>query len=418
MISEKVFNASKQCVSCITKPCQTGCPLHNDITSFIKFIKHKDYKSAFYSLCDTTVLMPICGRVCPSQNQCQSKCVKRISFTPVEIGFLESYVGDLALKYRWKFPAAEKETSLKVAVIGSGPAGLTCAQFLRRKGIQVTIFEKYDYLGGLLYHGIPDFRINKMLLRAWIDKIIASGIEVKLNMELGKNLNLETLEKEYDAIFVGIGANIPKKMNILGENLENVYYGNEILEKFSVPDCHGKTVIVNGGGNVAMDISRTMKRAGARRVIVVYRRSEKEMPALGKEVDDAMQDGVEFMFQTNIVEIVGKNKVEKLHCLKTELVQKEGETRLSPVNITGSDFYLDCDMIVMAIGSQPEKNVVENLNLKLDKNEKILVDENGRTSNEKVFAGGDIVDGKATISYAAKLGRDVANSIAKYLLSE
>ena len=418
MISEKVFNASKQCVSCITKPCQTGCPLHNDITSFIKFVKHKDYKSAFYSLCDTTILMPICGRVCPSQSQCQAKCVKGISFTPVEIGFLESYVGDLALKYRWKFPTSEKETNLKVAVVGSGPAGLTCAQFLRRKGIQVTIYEKYDYLGGLLYHGVPDFRINKMLLKAWIDKIISSGIKVKLNMELGKNLSLETLEKEYDAVFIAIGANIPRKMGINGETLENVYYGNEILEHFSVPECHGKTVIVNGGGNVAMDISRTMKRAGARRVIVVYRRSEKEMPAQPKEIDDAMQDGVEFMFQTNIVEIVGKNKVEKLHCLKTELVQKEGETRLSPVNIAGSDFYLDCDMIVMAIGSQSEKNLVEKLGLALDKNGKIFVDENGRTSNEKIFAGGDIVDGKATIAYAAKLGRDVANSISEYLLNK
>ena len=418
MISEKVFSEAKNCVSCITKPCQVGCPLNNDITSFIKFVKHKDYKSAFYSLCETTVLMPICGRVCPCLSQCQGKCVKSVSFRPVEIGFLESYVGDLALKYGWKFPTSEKETSYKVAIIGSGPAGLTCAQFLRREGIGVTIYEKHDYLGGLLYHGIPDFRMNKLLLKSWIDKIISNEIKVETNKELGKNLDIKTLEKQYDAIFVGIGANIPKTMNIPGETLQNVYYANDILENDSLPNCKGKTIIVSGGGNVAIDIARVLKRSGAQRVIIAYRRSEKEMPAQINEVEDAMHDGVEFMFQTHIAKIIGSDQVEKVECLKTELIQNENENRLSPVDIEGSDFQINCDMVVMAIGSKAESEITKTLDVNLDKDGKNAVNKKGQTSNPKIFAGGDIVQGKATVAYAAKMGRDCANSIIEYLMNK
>lgn len=413
----RIIELANECFGCPTKPCQKGCPLENDTTGFIALVKEQKYKEAFELLSKTTILMLICGRVCPHTKQCQGKCIRAIKFDAVEIGQMEAFIGDLAIENNWKFPVAEEEKDYKVAIVGGGPAGLTCAQFLRRAGTQVTIFEKYDYLGGILRHGIPDFRLDKDKLKKWIDKILESGIKVEYGKELGKNLSIEELESNFDSIFLSFGANVSTKMGIPGEELDGVLGGNEYLEKTPKLDLTGKTVVVSGGGNVAMDVSRTMKRSGAEKVYVVYRRSEKEMPAEQKEIDEAKEDGVEFLFQNNILKVNGNNegKVKSIECIKTELVQKEGETRLSPVNIEGSNYILDCDYVIMAIGSKPEDQVVNSLGLELDRKGRIVVDENGKTSKSNIYAGGDIAENMGTVAYAARAGRNVAEAITSSL---
>ena len=415
MNEEEILNRANECFGCPTKPCQKGCPLENDTTGFIALIKEQKYKEAFELLSKTTVLMPICGRICPHTKQCQGKCIRAIKFDAVEIGQMEAFIGDMAIKNDWKLPTADDEKDYKVAIVGGGPAGLTCAQFLRRAGVQVTIFDKYNTLGGILNHGIPDFRLDKVMLNKWIDKILESGIKVEYGRELGLNLSIEELEKNFDSIFLSFGANVSTKMGIPGEDLIGVFGGNEYLESTPIIDLKGKTVVVSGGGNVAMDVSRTMKRSGADHVYVVYRRSEKEMPAEQKEIDEAKEDGVEFLFQNNILSVNGNDegKVKSIECIKTELVQKEGESRLSPVNIEGSNYELECDYVIMAIGSKPEDKVVNSLGLELDRKGRIVVDENGRTSKENIYAGGDIAENMGTVAYAARAGRNVAEEILK-----
>lgn len=414
--NQEILEKANYCASCIKKPCRVGCPLNNDITGFIKLMKEEKYKEAYELLTETTVLSAVCGKICPHQKQCQGSCVKRIAFTPVEIGELESFIGDLSVENGWKITDKKIEKiNKKVAIIGGGPAGLTCAAFLAKNGVDVTIYEKHNYLGGILEHGIPDFRLDKNLLKNVIDKILDLGVEVKLNQELGKNFEIEQIEKEYDSIFLGIGANISSKMRIEGEELEGVYGGNELLENKMHPDYHGKTVVVSGGGNVAMDVSRTVKRMGAERVIVVYRRSENEMPAEKKEIEEAKEEGIEFLFQNNILRIIGENKVEKIECIKTELVQKDGENRLSPVNIEGSNYYIDVDYVMMAVGSKAEESILKKLGLDLDNRGKIKIDENGQTSNKKIFAGGDLVGSIGTVAWASRDGRNAAYSILEFL---
>ena len=349
-------NLLSNCASCITKPCQIGCPLNNDTTGFIKEMKNKNYKGAFDILSNTTVLMSLCGRICPHFQQCQGRCVKGVSFKAVEIGKLESIIGDMALENNWTI-SASKETKHNVAVIGGGPAGLTCAAFLRRNGIKVTIYEKHNYLGGIMVHGIPEFRLPKDLVKKVTDSIISLGIEVKYNQELGKDYTLEEIKEKYDAVFIGVGANLSNKMNIEGEELLGVYGANEILENNTHPDYKDKVVIVSGGGNVAMDISRTAKRMGAKRVIVVYRRSENELPADKKEIEEAKEDGVEFKFLTTITKVIGKDKVEKIEVLKNKLIQKENDTRPSPVPIEGSNYEIEADYVMMAIGSHSDEYI-------------------------------------------------------------
>ncbi len=417
MNEEEILNRANECFGCPTKPCQKGCPLENDTTGFIALIKEQKYKEAFELLSKTTVLMPICGRICPHTKQCQGKCIRAIKFDAVEIGQMEAFIGDMAIKNDWKLPTANEEKDYKVAIVGGGPAGLTCAQFLRRAGVQVTIFDKYNTLGGILNHGIPDFRLDKVMLNKWIDKILESGIKVEYGKELGLNLSIEELEANFDSIFLSFGANISTKMGIPGEDLNGVFGGNEYLESTPIIDLKGKTVVVSGGGNVAMDVSRTIKRSGAEHVYVVYRRSEKEMPAEQKEIDEAKEDGVEFLFQNNILSVNGNDegKVKSIECIKTELVQKEGESRLSPVNIEGSNYELECDYVIMAIGSKPEDEVVSSLGVELDRKGRIVVDENGRTSKENIYAGGDIAENMGTVAYAARAGRNVAEAIVNTL---
>ena len=399
------------CLNCKVKPCSNkGCPLHNDIPAFIH---EEDYEKAFNILSVTTVLPAICGKICPHEKQCQGSCIRGIKSTPVSIGYMESLIGDISIKNGYKIPKEidERLTKKTVAVIGSGPAGLTCAAFLAKKGVQVTIYEKYNELGGILVHGIPNFRLPKETVKSTIEKILELGIKVEFGKELGKNIKIEELSNKYDAVFIGIGANIPSKMNIPGEDLEGVYGGNTLLEKGKHPSYEGKDVAVIGGGNVAMDSARTIKKLGAKHVYVIYRRAEEQMPAERKEIDAAKEEGVEFLFQNNIVKALGNTHVEKIECIKTQLVKKEGETRLSPVNIEGSNYIMNMDYVVMATGSKPEDKVIENF----EKNKwgYINVNEQMQTSLNNVYAGGDIVGEKQTVAWAARSGRNAAESIIK-----
>ncbi len=406
-----IKDKANYCLSCKNKNCVKGCPLSNDITDAIKFVKDNDFESAYYKFSETSVLSSICGRVCPHQKQCQGSCIRGIKSESVSIGDIEAFVGDYALENNLKLNSYSNYNKLdkKVAVIGSGPCGITCAATLKRLGVEhVDLYEKKSYLGGLLIHGIPDFRLPKDIVKNTYDKILELGINVEYNMELGKNLSLDTLRKKYDAVFVAIGSNISSKMGIEGESLNGVYGGNELLEYKRYPDFNGKNVAVIGGGNVAMDTSRTVKRLGAHHVYVIYRRAEEQMPAEKKEIKEAKEEGIEFMFLNNIVKILGKEKVEKIECIKTELVYEEGK-RPYPVNIENSNYTLDIDYVIMAIGSQLEEEAVRNL----EKNEwnKLKIDKNYRTNIKGVYAGGDVAGVKSTVAWASFSGREAAKII-------
>lgn len=411
-IKEKV----SYCLNCPVKPCSNkGCPLGNNIPEFIKAVKEEDYQKAYEILSETTVLEAVCGRICPHTKQCEGACVRGIKSNPVSIGEIEAFVGDISIKENYSFATVNKEhKNKKIAIIGGGPSGITAAAFLLKKGYSVTIYEKYNYLGGLLIHGIPEFRLPKDIVKQTIQKIIDLGLEVKYNQELGKNLFLEQLEEKYDAIFLAFGANITAKMGIKGEELKGVYAGNQLLEQQNHPNYSNKNVAVIGGGNVAIDCARTIKRLGAQAVKVIYRRSEEQMLAEVKEIQEAKNEGIEFEFQNNVVAILGQDKVEQIELIRTELVQKDGENRKVPVNVPDSNYIIDMDYVIMAIGSKPE-NFVQNLGLDIDNWGYIKINDKNRTSNPKIFAGGDIAGTKSTVAWAARSGRDAANSIMEYL---
>ena len=406
-----IHEKAKYCLNCKIKPCSSkGCPLNNDIPAFIEQVLLKNYKEAYKILTKTTVLPAICGRICPHSKQCQGSCVRGIKGEPVGIGEIESFVGDWALENNCKIDKYEKQDlqGEKIAVIGGGPAGLTVAAFLARRGANVTIYERYDYLGGLLVYGIPEFRLSKKIVKKSIEKILELGIEVKYNSILGENLNLQELKQEYDNIILAFGANVSSKMKIEGENLKGVYGGNELLEYNLHPNYEGKTVLVNGGGNVAIDVARTVKKLGANKVIVVYRRARQEMPAEQKEIEDAIKDGVEFLFQNNILKIYGnkKDEVSGVELIKTELIKKEGETRLFPINIENSNYDIRADYVMMALGSHTD-SFVKTLGLELTSSGHIKTNEFGQTSDEKIYAIGDVAKNISTVAYAARSGREI-----------
>ena len=400
--TDEILEKANYCLNCKVKPCsKKGCPLENDIPQFISQVKEGNYLEAYKTLSKTTVLPGICGRICPHEKQCQGSCVRGIKREPVQIGDIEAFVFDKAMEqknslydiYKTEIERNKNNNNKKVAVIGGGPSGLTCAAFLAKNGIDVTIYERYNYLGGLLVYGIPDFRLPKEKVKQTIDEILNLGIKVKYNMELGKNFKLDDIINEYDAIFLGIGANKSTKMGVEGEDLSGVYGGNELLEYKSHPDYEGKTVAVIGGGNVAMDCARTIKRLGAKEVKIIYRRAREQMPAEKKEIEDAKKEKIEFLFQNNIVKIIGDKKVEKLELIKTKLVEKETDSRPVPVNVEGSNYIIDVDYVIMALGSKPE-DYVKDLNLNLNKWGNIDVNENYQTSNPKIFAAGDVAGQK------------------------
>lgn len=414
MEKEEVQKLAEQCLSCKVKPCKKGCPLSNDITEFIKYIKTEEYKKAYETLLETTILQPVCGRICPHNKQCQGSCIKGIKGEPVSIGKLETFIGDMAIKEGWKIDQVEEKKNKKIAIIGGGPSGITATAYLAKRGFEVCIYEKHEKLGGLLVHGIPDFRLPREVIEETINKVLELGVEFRLGQELGRNLNLEELEKEYDAVLLAFGANISSKMGIPGEELKGVYGGNELLENENYPNFEGKNVSVIGGGNTAMDVARTINRKNAKKVTVIYRRAREQMPAEKEEIDAAIEEGVEFLFQNNIVKIFGENKVKELECIKTELVKVEGD-RERPVNIEGSNYKLEMDYVIMALGSKPESKILEKVDVEKTEKGYIKVDEKQMTSREKVFACGDLIGVKSTVAWASRSGRDAAEGIVEYL---
>lgn len=398
----------KYCLNCINRPCEKkGCPLKNYIPDFIK---EENEDKDFEIMSKTTVLSAICGRVCPYSKQCQGSCTRKYTGNSVQIGKIEAYLGDKLLESDFEY-SRKKPNGKKIAVIGSGPSGLTCAAFLAMEGFDVTIFERFKKLGGLLRYGIPDFRLDRDVIEKTISKILNIGINVIKGKELGKDLELSDLTTKFDAIYLAIGANQP---NITLDG-ENILSGNKLLEDINlnnkIPDFNGKKVAISGGGNVAMDAARTLKRMGAE-VTVVYRRSEKEMPAEVKEIEIAKEEGVNFEFLTNILKRVGNNK---LLCIKTKLIQREDSDRLVPINIEGSEFEEKFDYVVLATGSISKKEVLQKQGLKLDENGYVIVDEKMKTNLKNVYSGGDLIGTKATVAWAAANGREAAKIITEEL---
>lgn len=404
--------AASKCETCVTKPCQIGCPLNIDIPEFIENVKNNNYGEAFKVLCKSTVLPSVCGKICPVDKQCQGSCAKKVSYDPVEIGKTESYVGDLAVENGWKLPRKSKKKE-RIAVIGSGPSGLTCAGFLAENGYQVTIYEKHEYLGGLLYHGIPKFRLNKELVSKVIKQILDLGMEVKTNVSLGKDISLKELEKEYDAVFLGLGANLSKMMGLSGEELNGVYGANELLENLVQVDYTSKRVVVIGGGGVSIDMARTAIKEGASEVGIIYRRSRSEMSAEMNDIRAAKKEGIKFLFQTNVIKVIGEDKVTGIECVKTTLDKEK-----KAINVEGSNFVIDTDVVIMAVGSRADSELLESLKLDVKENGYLMVNSNNQTSNPKIFAAGDLTGAKSTVAWACRNGRDTAYSIMKFLSKE
>lgn len=404
--------AASKCETCVTKPCQIGCPLNIDIPEFIENVKNNNYGEAFKVLCKSTVLPSVCGKICPVDKQCQGSCAKKVSYDPVEIGKIESYVGDLAVENGWKLPRKGKKKE-RIAVIGSGPSGLTCAGFLAENGYQVTIYEKHEYLGGLLYHGIPKFRLNKELVSKVIKQILDLGIEVKTNVSLGKDISLKELEKENDAVFLGLGANVSKMMGLSGEELNGVYGANELLENLVQVDYTSKRVVVIGGGGVSIDMARTAIKEGASEVGIIYRRSRSEMSAEMNDIRAAKKEGIKFLFQTNVIKVIGEDKVTGIECVKTTLDKEK-----KAINVEGSNFVIDTDVVIMAVGSRADSELLESLKLDVKENGYLMVNSNNQTSNPKIFAAGDLTGAKSTVAWACRNGRDTAYSIMKFLSKE
>lgn len=414
---EKIKAEADYCLNCKNKKCQEGCPLENDIPSFISLMKEEKWQEAYDVLTETTALSAVCGLVCPHEIQCQSKCIRGIKGNPVHIGCLEAYLGKLANDGKIKISGNIINKGKSVAIIGGGPTGLTAGFFLRKSGYKVTIYEKEDLLGGVLNYGIPEFRLPKEIVNKNIDIILKLGIEVKNKVEFGKDIGLQELMNIYDAVLLAIGSKKPEKMNIPGEELDNVYYATELLRTKNYPDFSNKKVAIIGGGNVAMDIARTIKRQKAEEVSIIYRREEEQMPATKKEINSAKKDGVNFLLKTNIVKIIGEGKVQKIECIKTELIKKDKEEKPIPVNIEGSNYIKEMDYVVMAIGSKLDRSCIDKNKIKI--NEQGYIETNNYKTNIKgVFAAGDGVRENSTIAWASRSGRNVAKEIEKFLNSQ
>lgn len=428
--AETAVDEAKRCLNCKNKPCIGGCPVKIHIPDFIAKVAEGDLEAAYQIIQQTSSLPAVCGRVCPQETQCEQKCVRGIKGEPVAIGRLERFVADWHNANSCDLPVKAEPNGHKVAVVGSGPAGLTCAGDLAKRGYEVTVFEALHLAGGVLVYGIPEFRLPKSIVQKEIDNLKALGVKVETNMVIGRVLSIDELMGEYgfEAVFVGSGAGLPRFMNIPGENLKSVYSANEFLTRVNLmkaykdnsrtPVLHAEKVAVVGGGNVAMDAARCAKRLGAKDVYIVYRRSENELPARAEEVEHAKEEGIVFKFLTNPTAILeGENGcVAGMTCVEMELGEPDASGRRRPVEKAGSEFTLDCDCVIMAIGTSPNpliKNTTKGL--ETQKWGGIIADEHGLTSREGVYAGGDAVTGAATVILAMGAGKTAAEAIDEYI---
>lgn len=415
---EEAVKEAERCLQCKKPLCVSGCPVNVDILGFIKKIKEQKFENALKIIKKTNNLPAVCGRVCPQENQCEAGCV--LGKKSINIGKLERFASEYEVENKIKDGISGKG---KIAVVGSGPAGLTCAADLAGS-YSVTIFEALHKPGGVLTYGIPEFRLPKDIVFKEIDNIAKLGVEIKMNYLIGMTIHVAELLKEFDAVFIGCGAGLPKFMNIAGEHLNHVYSANEFLTRVNLMEAHlevsptpvkmGKEVIVVGGGNVAMDAARTAKRLGAD-VTIVYRRTEKEMPARVEEVEHAKEEGIHFMILTNPVKILGEKEVTGIRCVQMMLAEPDESGRRKPVTIEGSEFNISCDQVIIAIGQGCNPLIVKSTNLQHDIDGNIIVNDNLMTSMQGVFAGGDIIGGNATVIHAMGDGKKAAKAIDDYL---
>ena len=426
---EQAIDEAKRCLNCKHKPCVGGCPVKINIPAFIAEVANGNFEEAYQIILKDSSLPAVCGRVCPQESQCESKCVRGIKGEPVAIGRLERFVADYHNKNTEVTAQTIKTNGKKVAVIGSGPSGLACAGDLAKKGYEVTVFEAFHLAGGVLVYGIPEFRLPKSIVQREIDNLKALGVKVELNTVIGKTISIDELMTEYgfESVFIGSGAGLPRFMNIPGENLSGVYSANEFLTRINLmkaykPDSttpiqKGKKVVVVGGGNVAMDAARCAKRLGAE-VYIVYRRTEEELPARKEEVEHAIEEGIIFKFLSNPVEVLGNEYgwVSGVKCQQMQVGEPDASGRRSTSPIPNSEFIVDADCVIMSIGTSPNpliKSTTEGL--ATQKWGGIIADENGLTSREGIYAGGDAVTGAATVILAMGAGKTSAAAIDEYL---
>ncbi|MDY6059317.1 MAG: NADPH-dependent glutamate synthase [Candidatus Fimenecus sp.] len=435
---ETAVAEAQRCLNCKNRPCVSGCPVNVHIPDFISKIKEGDFEGAYREISLSSTLPAVCGRVCPQETQCESKCTLGIKFEPVGIGRLERFVADWHNENQTVAPVAPQSNGHRVAIVGSGPSGLTCAGDLAKKGYKVTIFEALHTAGGVLVYGIPEFRLPKSIVAKEVDTLKALGVDIETNVVIGKTLTVDELfDMGYEAVFIGSGAGLPNFMGIPGESLKGVYSANEFLTRSNLmkaynddpvtPIMKGGKVAIIGGGNVAMDAARTALRLGADKVYVVYRRSMEELPARKEEVEHAMEEGIDFRLLNNPVEILGYNNpdnprdekngfVTGMKCIKMELGEPDARGRRRPVPIEGSEFILDVDTVVVSIGTSPNP-LIKSTTKGLEVNERggIIINEDGLTTRDCVYAGGDAVTGAATVISAMGAGKHAAKAIDEYL---
>ena len=436
--AEVAIEEAKRCLNCKNMPCVNGCPVNIDIPNFITKIKTGDFEGAYQIISKTSSLPAVCGRVCPQETQCESKCTLGIKFEPVGIGRLERFVADWHNENSKESAKKPESNGHRVAIVGSGPSGLTCAGDLAKKGYDVTVFEAFHVAGGVLVYGIPEFRLPKAIVAKEVEGLKALGVKVETNVVIGKTLTVDELfDMGFEAVFIGSGAGLPNFMNIPGESLKGVYSANEFLTRSNLmkayldnpttPIMKGGKVAVVGGGNVAMDAARTALRLGAEKVYIVYRRSMEELPARKEEVEHAEEEGIEFKLLCNPIEIIGYNNPENprdekngfvtgIRCVKMQLGEPDAKGRRRPVVIEGSEFEMEVDTVVMSIGTSPNPLIKDTTSgLEVNAHGGIVVNEDGLSSKEGVYAGGDAVTGAATVISAMGAGKTAAAAIDKYL---